>query len=1304
MRKGFARCVSLTLPVAMVALVWWVLASQAMLVARLDTGSGGLARYASSIPVGAMPWLTPDDLRAAAHFAALPYTLLAWTVLGSLSLVIALRYRGERWSLWSIIGLALVGAAAAQTYGVRPAAWLIGAALACLLALRACYRCKPASKASQPPAGAPWATVFLIWALWMLLVGQGVLWLSDLAARGPVSLRYIGLRQLDAVWAAVLLVIPVAAWGAHHLLVALVRITALWERPRGPQVLLTGYLVAILLLVLVGSELRVGGQKGYPHVSAEAVRLLCALAAAWLMARHFEWSGRSGLTSRSAALALVIFTGGLAVLVITRDLGPLLAVAVALLPLLLVVLASSDIGSRVFTKVVAFGIAWLCLAITVRYLLTDWLPAQSWAPERLVLRDEAMKSPFTSRLDYASQIAWILEAAGSQGFGLGGVPWCGANALVGLAACTKSSGATVQFGSDYVFTATAAVFGSASAGLLLLATLGLLAATVWAASRQHRQTGLEQSSARLHAWIVVVGAALLMGQVLVSVAGNVGLIPLTGVTQPFLGLGTTALLSAALWLGFALGGLRAHAQASGWLSQPLRRYFIATVVGMGCFVALAWGWRLASSQSVQDRLTPQVVLEGLELIRTRALDSSPSDAGDGTAADVPVRITEPTCQVSANSLSPLLGRLSRHLGQTYASFEMTCSEAESVRAAARWAISRPQQQARRLIGKPTPSLIGVNNPYRLDGCLRFAGEAAGEPAGRDAGAQTVGPCPPMTDSAARLLRSSPALKAALGAATSLVRQDTSRQGTYYMHVPPQRAAAPARPPAWAEAFGLTLGLDDWLGDWLAHQEPITTRIGQGSSVSLSVNLRTQAEAQSLVDCYVGPCERLSAMQTNGGQMLEGARARMASVLVVDVPTGEVQAAASGHTPCYAAHHQGVSREGCLPLPQPPADRPWMVVNQALHGEAMCGSLCKMQASLALMRTSAPVTQGTAAFKSAIRESQTERFIDNLLCLDKGFSASCTHQRLLALVQATRDLGGSSACPAGTRGCRTMDLLEGVDQASLPVARLRLMTDPSSQSRSLLEAYPPGAKTFTAESAQACHAQGHPKRWRGCQGEGLVAHVAELFGQGNARASAPGVAQALLTLAQAAEAQPPTQRPQLSLVRGGGVARDADASPVSKEHARMLLEAMLEPLKPGGTAHVSCLKSITSDARLNCRNDGQWVVAGKTGTPLFPHDAMTYTARKQACDRIAARPDSASRRHEWARCIVPPTKWFAFVLGQRVNGQIHWKKAVVVLAERNWNAHTGLIDTPFDRGGSVAAELGLHMARSLVELAQDTTTP
>ena len=42
----------------------------------------------------------------------------------------------------------------------------------------------------------------------------------------------------------------------------------------------------------------------------------------------------------------------------------------------------------------------------------------------------------------------------------------------------------------------------------------------------------------------------------------------------------------------------------------------------------------------------------------------------------------------------------------------------------------------------------------------------------------------------------------------------------------------------------------------------------------------------------------------------------------------------------------------------------------------------------------------------------------------------------------------------------------------------------------------------------------------------------------------------------------------------------------------------------------------------------------------------------------------------------------------------WTKIIVVLAERNWNKITGLIDTPNDQGSNVAAEAGLVFISSI----------
>ena len=56
------------------------------------------------------------------------------------------------------------------------------------------------------------------------------------------------------------------------------------------------------------------------------------------------------------------------------------------------------------------------------------------------------------------------------------------------------------------------------------------------------------------AWIVVAFAALSLGQLVVSTAGNVGVIPVSGITQPLLGNAAVSLYAMAAWIGFALGG------------------------------------------------------------------------------------------------------------------------------------------------------------------------------------------------------------------------------------------------------------------------------------------------------------------------------------------------------------------------------------------------------------------------------------------------------------------------------------------------------------------------------------------------------------------------------------------------------------------------------------------------------------------------------------------------------------------------------------------------------------------------------
>ena len=113
-----------------------------------------------------------------------------------------------------------------------------------------------------------------------------------------------------------------------------------------------------------------------------------------------------------------------------------------------------------------------------------------------------------------------------------------------------------QTQSDYSFSALRAVAGSAGA----FALLGLY--LLWIASLAVRQAArspgsLAQAAAPAAArawlaWLCVCWAVLVLVQTLVTVAGNLGVLPLTGVTWPFVSYGLWSLLHHTLVLGLVL--------------------------------------------------------------------------------------------------------------------------------------------------------------------------------------------------------------------------------------------------------------------------------------------------------------------------------------------------------------------------------------------------------------------------------------------------------------------------------------------------------------------------------------------------------------------------------------------------------------------------------------------------------------------------------------------------------------------------------------------------------------------------------
>ena len=145
---------------------------------------------------------------------------------------------------------------------------------------------------------------------------------------------------------------------------------------------------------------------------------------------------------------------------------------------------------------------------------------------------------------------WLGRHTPPNGYGLGAVPWCGSLPAAGC------PGIPAQTQSDYSFAALHAVVGNA-AGFGLLAAyllwLGLLAVRQAALTGGRLSPGTAGASQSAWlAWLCVCWAVLTIVQTMVTVAGNLGALPLTGVTWPFISFGLWSLLHNTLVLGLVM--------------------------------------------------------------------------------------------------------------------------------------------------------------------------------------------------------------------------------------------------------------------------------------------------------------------------------------------------------------------------------------------------------------------------------------------------------------------------------------------------------------------------------------------------------------------------------------------------------------------------------------------------------------------------------------------------------------------------------------------------------------------------------
>jgi cell division protein FtsW (lipid II flippase) len=516
---------------------------------------------------------TPRDLRAAAFSFNLHFYFQALAFCGWAALLITRVRYVALWAKVAAMAVLWIGfISTAHPYGINGftfpesnrLAWLALATIATFLVVGlAIYKTRKTTTTLSNEViklnyfEAP--TSAWHYPAFVLFTALGLIWLLDFSARGYTKLRFKGLEQADTLFLAYLVLTFVVLLSDK----ALTMFTRLMSYPKAEKWSASALAILLLTLMLVGDRSALGVMpwrgifKLSASVTSELMRIPLIIATAWLLYRWVESGERASYGVMATILCgLLLSIGHWG----TKDLGPLLVVGSAL------AIASGGFAGWLLSRYSVI-LGWVsAFAVT---LSSGW--ALYWAlfeigpmlSSTVAARIAALSDPALNVSHYLSELRWFVAGSPLHGYGIGQTPWCGDWGWLG----GDCAGVPQQMQSDYVFVAISAVWGSPVAWVIV-AALAFWSASFIGSTRTNEKKSTLVSTARLRDCIVSIWALITLTQLFITVFGSIGVLPLTGVTFPLIGFGSSALLSSAAFIGLAMRSRTHTFSSTKQFAQP----------------------------------------------------------------------------------------------------------------------------------------------------------------------------------------------------------------------------------------------------------------------------------------------------------------------------------------------------------------------------------------------------------------------------------------------------------------------------------------------------------------------------------------------------------------------------------------------------------------------------------------------------------------------------------------------------------------------------------------------------------------
>lgn len=387
----------------------------------------------------------------------------------------------------------------------------------------------------------------------LLFAGLGWLLLLDLSATGHPRNRYLGLYQHDHLFLALLVVSLASVWrcalGAFFTR-SLPLLRSGFDRYRVAASLLVFALV-IVAFAIVGNS---------PQITSELGRLWLILGSAWFFYMRgdlafdpnnakdagWRWFGRflSPLLFVLAALLLAM--------IVTQDMGPLL-ISVYGGGVFLASAAAFALHRRgspllaVWAGTAVVVLLWLALVTGTVFVAGSW---HSTTAGRL----ESMAAPLMANNDQMALIGWFRQHTPLLGYGVGEV-LVRTSGVRRLSRCPFANPERLHLYRPVGAIRAGDDVGArrGHAGLVVPAGAASSRRDQWQ-TRHDRLTKRQQSLGRPGVFELALRRLARLDRLPtgVTVAGNLRILPLTGVTYPFMSYGKWSLYVNALFLGLCL--------------------------------------------------------------------------------------------------------------------------------------------------------------------------------------------------------------------------------------------------------------------------------------------------------------------------------------------------------------------------------------------------------------------------------------------------------------------------------------------------------------------------------------------------------------------------------------------------------------------------------------------------------------------------------------------------------------------------------------------------------------------------------